>query len=315
VTVRELPSGWIAAKLGDVTDCFDFEREPVNSSEREKRISGKSTAELFRYYGATGQVGWIDAFRSEGVYVLLGEDGAPFLDPNKEKAYVVSGRFWVNNHAHVLQGACGLVDVRFLCEQLNTVDYQPHVSGSTRLKLTSAAMKEIPLVLAPAAEQDRIVAKLEELLSDLDAGVAELMAAQKKLAQYRQSLLKAAVEGALTADWRKRNPPQETGEQLLQRILAERRIQWEAKQSAKFQEQRRTPATGWQSKYSDPVTPNADEMTELPASWVWASLDMLGEIASGVAKGTKRDVDLPVREVPYCKRSANHTLAPLPTAC
>lgn len=61
------------------------------------------------------------------------------------------------------------------------------------------------------AQQTRIVAKLEELLSDLDAGVAELKAAQKKLGQYRQSLLKAAVEGALTAEWRAKNTPSETG--------------------------------------------------------------------------------------------------------
>ena len=64
-------------------------------------------------------------------------------------------------------------------------------------------LKAFSVLLAPRAEQTRIVEKLEELLSDLDAGVAELKAAQKKLAQYRQSLLKAAVEGALTAEWRK----------------------------------------------------------------------------------------------------------------
>jgi len=87
------------------------------------------------------------------------------------------------------------------------------------------------------AQQSRIAAKLEELLSDLDAGVAELKAAQKKLAQYRQSLLKAAVEGVLTAEWRAKNTPSETGAQLLQRILTERRARWEARQLARFAEQ------------------------------------------------------------------------------
>jgi len=97
------------------------------------------------------------------------------------------------------------------------------------------------LPVAPRAEQTRIVAKLEELLSDLDAGVAELKAAQKKLAQYRQSLLKAAVEGALTTEWRANNTPSETGAQLLERILTERRARWEAKQLAKFKEQGNPP--------------------------------------------------------------------------
>ena len=224
--IAELPTGWAYAKLDDVADILDFEREPINASERSERIAEKKDSELYPYYGATGQVGWIDGYRTEGQRVLLGEDGAPFLDPSKDKAYLSNGRFWVNNHAHVLQGAVELIDNRFLCYQLNTVDYQPYVSGSTRLKLTNAAMKQIPLVVAPAKEQTRIVEKLEELLSDLDAGVAELKAAQKKLAQYRQSLMKAAVEGTLTADWRKTNQPKETGTQLLERILKERRSLW-----------------------------------------------------------------------------------------
>jgi type I restriction enzyme, S subunit len=191
-----VPSGWVSTKFDAIVDVLDFEREPINSSERSQRVEGKSRATLFPYYGATGQVGWIDEYRSDGERILLGEDAAPFLDPIKDKAYLANGRFWVNNHAHVLHGAVGLVNNRYLCHQLNHVDYHPFVSGSTRLKLTSAAMRQIPMLVAPAAEQTRIVAKLEELLSDLDAGVAELKAAQKKLGQYRQSLLKAAVEGA-----------------------------------------------------------------------------------------------------------------------
>lgn len=151
------------------------------------------------------------------------------------------------------------------------------------------------------AQQSRIVAKLEELLSNLDAGVAELKAAQNKLAQYRQSLLKAAVEGALTAEWRAKNTPADTGAQLLQRILTERRVRWEAKQLAKFAEQGKTPPKDWQKKYPEPVLPDTSSLPELPEGWVWASVDMLGEIASGVAKGTKRKDLIEVREVPYLR--------------
>ncbi len=121
--------------------------------------------------------------------------------------------------------------------------------------------------------------KLEELLSDLDAGVAELKAAQKKLTQYRQSLLKAAVEGALTAEWRaeraKRGEPLETGAQLLERILTERRRRWEEKQLAKFKEQGKTPPKDWRDKYPEPVKPNTADLPELPEGWVWASVDQL----------------------------------------
>ncbi|WP_081618490.1 restriction endonuclease subunit S [Methyloversatilis universalis] len=302
---RVLPKGWVEVRLEDAVELLDFEREPVNSEERTKRLAGKKEGELYPYYGATGQAGWIDDFRSEGERVLLGEDGAPFLDPSRDKAYCVTGRFWVNNHAHVLQGVEALLDNRFLCHQLNTVDYQPHVSGSTRLKLTSSAMKRIPLVIAPRLEQNRIVEKLEELLSDLDAGVAELKAAQKKLALYRQSLLKAAVEGALTADWRTQRAAHgeslETGADLLARILTERRARWEARQLAKFEEQGKMPPKGWQAKYPEPVQPDTSDLSSLPARWIWASLDMLGEIVSGVAKGSKQTPGVSLREIAYLR--------------
>lgn len=125
------------------------------------------------------------------------------------------------------------------------------------------------------AQQTRIVAKLEELLSDLDTGVAEIKAAQKKLGQYRQSLLKAAVEGALTANWRAKHTPSETGAQLLERILTERRARWEAKQLAKFQEQGKTSPKDWKKKYPEPAQPDTTGLPELPQGWVWASVDQV----------------------------------------
>ncbi|MEO3690916.1 restriction endonuclease [Roseateles paludis] len=130
--------------------------------------------------------------------------------------------------------------------------------------------------LPPATEQTRIVEKLEELLSDLDASVAELKAAQQKLQHYRQSLLKAAVEGSLTAAWREANPaPEETGADLLARILRERRARWEAQQLAKFEAQGKPPTKGWQSAYPEPVQPDVADLPALPESWTWASLDAL----------------------------------------
>ncbi len=101
--------------------------------------------------------------------------------------------------------------------------------------------------------------------------------------QYRQSLLKAAVEGALTAEWRKTHQPEETGAQLLERILKQRRANWEAKQLAKFQQQGKTPPKaspeqgrrGWQDKYPEPVKPDTTDLPELPEGWVWASVEQI----------------------------------------
>lgn len=141
--------------------------------------------------------------------------------------------------------------------------------------------------LETPAQQARIVEKLEELLSDLDAGVAELKAAQKKLAQYRQALLKAAMEGALTAEWRANHTPTETGAQLLQRILIERRVRWEARQLAKFKEQGKTPPKDWQKKYPEPVQPDTAGLPELPSGWVWSRLGQCFQIAVGATPSRK----------------------------
>jgi type I restriction enzyme, S subunit len=155
--------------------------------------------------------------------------------------------------------------------------------GGAQPNISQGIVKDWPIDLPPRKEQTRIVAKLEELLSELDAGVAELKAAQKKLTQYRQSLLKAAVEGALTAEWRKSNPPTETGAQLLERILVERLACWEAKQLAKFKEQGKAPPKDWQSKYPVPVKPDLTGLPELPEGWVWASAEQICEF---ITKGT-----------------------------
>jgi type I restriction enzyme S subunit len=141
--------------------------------------------------------------------------------------------------------------------------------------LSSKTIEAIDLPLPPRAEQTRIVKKLEELLSDLDDGVTELKSAQKKLAQFRQSLLKAAVDGTLTAKWRSRQAPEEDGAQLLDRILTERRTHWETKQLAKFEELGKAPTNNWQRKYPEPEMPDTIDLPKLPEGWVWASIDQL----------------------------------------
>lgn len=150
-----------------------------------------------------------------------------------------------------------------------------NTSSMTVKHLSSKTVNEILLPLPPQNEQTRIVEKLEELLSDLDAGVAELKTAQTKLIQYRQSLLKSAVEGSLTADWRHNNTVSETGEHLLQRILKERRQRWETQKLADFEAKGKKPPKNWQDKYPEPVQPDTSELAELPEGWVWGSIAQL----------------------------------------
>ena len=158
-----LPDGWSWCLLEDVANVLDSKRQPIKTEERKKRIQGKSIT--YPYYGATGIAGDTDDYIMEGRYILLGEDGAPFLDKNAPKAYEVTGRFWVNNHAHILEPQ---IDFLFLLHFLNAVDYAGYVKGTTRLKLTQSDMNRIKIMLPPLSEQQLIVAKIEELFATLD---------------------------------------------------------------------------------------------------------------------------------------------------
>ena len=182
--------------------------------------------------------------------------------------------------------------LQFLRSKAGRVQIESLASGNqeSMRNIGQERLRQIEIPLPPTSEQTRIVTKIEELLSDLDAGVAELKAAQKKLRQYRQSLLKAAVEGALTASWREAqraaNTPLETGAQLLERILRERRARWEEKQLAKFKEQGKTPPKDWQKKYPEPVAPDTTSLATLPEGWVWASVEQIGEVSTGFTPPT-----------------------------
>ena len=197
-----MSSNWNVVPFTEAVDICDTLRKPINSSERASRIKGKEQSELYPYYGATGQVGFIDDYITDGEYVLLGEDGAPFLDAFSNKAYIISGKTWVNNHAHVLRSK---TNNKFLCYYLNSFNYKGYVSGTTRLKLTQAEMKRIPVPVPPLSEQERIVSRIEELFSQLDAGVETLKKTKAQLAVYRQAVLKEAFEGRLTQAFREEN--------------------------------------------------------------------------------------------------------------
>lgn len=194
-----LHSKWPFIPFSEAVDVFDNLRKPINSKERQKRIDGKPVSELYPYYGATGQVGLIDGYLSEGEYVLLGEDGAPFLDALANKAYLINGKAWVNNHAHILRSR---TNNSFLCHYLNHFNYNGFVTGTTRLKLTQADMKRIPVPVPPKKEQERIVARIEELFSQLDNGVETLQKTKQQLAVYRQAVLQQAF--CPSAGWKKK---------------------------------------------------------------------------------------------------------------
>jgi type I restriction enzyme S subunit len=139
----------------------------------------------------------------------------------------------------------------------------------------------------PRNEQDRIVAKIEELFSELDAGVAALERIRVNLTRYRAAVLKAAVEGKLTEEWRTKHPKIEPASKLLERILAERRKKWEEDQLAKFTAAGKVPPKGWKEKYVEPAGPVTSTLPELPNGWCWARVNQVGDVQLGRQRSPK----------------------------
>ena len=197
--LMELPEGWVQINLEEIVEILDNKRIPLNSDERAKRKG------IYPYYGANGQVDTIDDYLFNGNHVLIAEDGGYFDNPTRDVAYRVTGRFWVNNHAHIVRGLGGITS-RFLLYALNKVDWMQYVSGTTRLKLTQASLKKVSLLLPPLNEQKRIVAAIEALRERSQKARSALSAIPELCDKFRQSVLAAAFRGDLTADWRERNP-------------------------------------------------------------------------------------------------------------
>ena len=190
-----LPQGWATAYLMDLIELHDNKRIPLNGQQR-LTMQGH-----YPYYGANGQVDSINDYLFDGDFILLAEDGGYFENPLRGVAYEVSGKFWVNNHAHILKPK-NEIPLQFLKHRLNTINWMQYVGGSTRLKLTQQAMHKIQFPLPPLAEQKRIVAKLEALLTRSTNARNELAAIPKLIERYKQAVLTAAFRGDLTADWR-----------------------------------------------------------------------------------------------------------------
>lgn len=219
MSAEKLPEGWVETQLENIVDILDSMRVPVNNSERQSRIAGKKENELYPYFGATGEVGKIDDYIFDEELVALGEDGVPFFDGHKNKAYMLYGKTWVNNHAHVIRAISGLSHNKYLCHYLNQFDYHDYVNGGTRLKLTQANMRKLPVSLAPLAEQKIIAEKLDTLLAQVDSTKARLEQIPQILKRFRQAVLAAAVSGKLTQEWRSNNKTLESAQDLLKRWL------------------------------------------------------------------------------------------------
>lgn len=163
----------------------------------------------------------------------------------------------------------------FLISNNNKILQDCSKDGTTVQSIDTDSLKSFSFPLAPLAEQKRIVSKIDELFSDIEAGERALKRARAALARYRKSVLKAAVTGELTTDWRAANKERlEPADKLLTRILAARRQSWEKAERAKLKAQGRAPkGEEWRNRYKEPMEFAEVSNAELPTTWEWCSLD------------------------------------------
>ncbi len=184
------------------------------------------------------------------------------------------------------------IDNKFILHFFRSVErYLAKIgTGTTFNAITGDKLKGFQISLPPLPEQHRIVGKIEELFTKLDKGIESLKQAQAQLKRYRQSVLKAAVEGRLTAKWRELGKDEfEPADKLLERILQERRYKWEAEKLAKYKSKGKKPPKNWQDKYKEPTPPDTTDLPELPEGWVLLTVEMISEWSNG--KGlTKKQI-------------------------
>lgn len=172
-----------SAPLRRYVQCLDGQRIPLNQEERSA-IKGNVP-----YWGANGVVDHIDRALFDEDLILLGEDGAPFDDPLADVAHRVNEPVWVNNHIHVLRPRPGS-NPRFITYALNSVDWMPFITGSTRLKLTQDDMLRVPIPVLDAGSQQAIVDFLDDDTTRIDA----LIAKKTKLVQAVEERFRSVVD-------------------------------------------------------------------------------------------------------------------------
>lgn len=184
---RRLPGfegEWVEKKLGEVVEVYDNLRIPVAESLREKGSTP--------YYGANGIQDYVKGYTHDGEFVLLAEDGANDL-LNYPIQYV-TGKVWVNNHAHVIKGISDVTITQFLGYALKVVDFQSVLVGGTRAKLNSSVMRDIDMVIPKHTIEQTVIA---EILSDMDAEIDALTAKLNKLRNIKQGMMSELLTGRI----------------------------------------------------------------------------------------------------------------------
>ena len=203
-----LPDGWCLTYIGELLINRDGERKPVSSV-----IRSKQTSKIYDYYGAAGVIDKVDSYLFDERLLLIGEDGANLLSRSKNNAFFAEGRYWVNNHAHVLDATDkNLLD--FIAIVINSMKLDDYITGSAQPKLSQDNLNKIPIALPPLTEQQRIITEIKKWFAAIDQieqGKADL---QTIIQHTKSKILDLAIHGKLVPQ----DPNDEPAIELLKRI-------------------------------------------------------------------------------------------------
>lgn len=182
----KVPLGWEVKKLKDIAICLDSKRKPIKAEDR-KMIQG-----IYPYYGAAGIIDYINNFIFDGKYLLFGEDGENLISRKVPQAFIVEGKFWVNNHAHILKEIENVSDLDFLCYLLESKNYENIVYGSAQPKINKSDLYKIKVLIPlDLNEQGQIAKKL----TNSEGIIAQKQTKIQTLERLKKSLMQNLLTG------------------------------------------------------------------------------------------------------------------------
>ena len=176
-------------------------------------IRSKQINKIYDYYGAAGVIDKVDSYLFEERLLLVGEDGANLLSRNKNNAFLADGKYWVNNHAHVLDAIDKFI-LSYVAIVINSMKLDDYITGSAQPKLSQDNLNKIPIFLPPLDEQKRIMAELEQWFTIIDKIEQGKIDLQTTIKQAKSKILDLAIHGKLVSQ----DPNEEPAIELLKRI-------------------------------------------------------------------------------------------------
>ena len=191
--IGKIPQGWEVIKVGFLFDNLDYLRQPISAELRERNNP------QYDYYGASGVIDKIDHYNVEGKVLLIGEDGANLVLRNLPLIYKAEGRFWVNNHAHILKPKDNN-DYNYMAHALEAANYRNYITGSAQPKLSQDNLQAVKLPVPPLTEQKQIADYLDDKCTEIDSLIAIKQQKIEELKEYKKSIIYEYVTGKKEVD-------------------------------------------------------------------------------------------------------------------